>query len=129
MKGILLALPLVLFAVLIVASPAGVADGGSLWPFSAGSAAPAAEAAPPPAKPSPSMLTKISNGTKKLLAKTKNALTPKAAPQKVSIQPPNPYMPKTQPAQKKAWFDGLLAKKAPPKPKTPSEWIGLPRPN
>ena len=129
MKRILLSLAAVSFAVLVVASPAGIADGGSLWPFSSTSAAPpAAKPAAAPAAKSPSVLTKLSNGTKSLLTKTKNALTPKAAPKRVSIEPPNPYMPKTQ-TPKKAWFDGLLAKKPPPKPKTPSEWIGLPRPN
>jgi hypothetical protein len=56
-------------------------------------------------------------------------LLPKAAAKPISIQPPNPYMPKASAAQKKSWFDGLLAKKPPPKPKSPSEWIGLPRPN
>jgi hypothetical protein len=127
MKRILLSLAAVALAVLTVASPAGVADGGSLWPFSSTSSTPAAQ--PAPAKSSPSMLKKISNGTKSLLKKTKNALLPKAAAKPISIQPPNPYMPKASAAQKKSWFDGLLAKKPPPKPKSPSEWIGLPRPN
>ncbi len=129
MKRILLLLAAVTFAGLVVASPAGVADGGSLWPFSSTPSSPAATQSAAPANNSPSVLTKMSNGTKNLLRKTKNALTPKTAPNKVSIQPPNPYMPKAQAAQKKSWFDGLLAKKPPPKPKTPSEWIALPRPN
>ncbi len=74
------------------------------------------------------MLTKISNGTKKPVTKTKNALTPKAAREK-SLDPAAQSVHAEDAAQKKSWFDGLLAKKPPPKPKTPSEWIGLPRPN
>jgi hypothetical protein len=127
MKRILLSLPVAAFAVLLVASRAGVADGGSLWPFSSTSSTPAAK--PAPASKSPSMLSKLSTGTKKLWKSTKNALTPKSAPTKTSIQPTNPYIANKQPPQKH-WYDGLLAKKTPPpKPKTPSDWIALPRPN
>jgi hypothetical protein len=125
---------------LLMTAHANFAAGWSLWPAASSGTTPPAAATPAaatpakdvttPAKKSPSALEKVGSGTKNLLTRTKNALTfNKPAPPKRSIQPPNPYMPKPRPEDKKAWFDGLFAKKAPEKPKTPADWISLPRPN
>jgi hypothetical protein len=120
---------------LLMTDHANNADGWSLWPAASSDATSSTAPAPiknatPPAQKSPSALAKVGSGTKNFFAKTKNALTfNKPAPPKRSIQPPNPFMPKPRPEDKKAWFDGLFAKKPPEKPKTPADWISLPRPN
>jgi len=107
---------------MIVGSPAR-AEGWSLWPNSGNKDA---HKSPARSDEKSGVLSQLGTGTRNLWQKTTNALTPQPTPKKKTS-----YMSSNKPKQDKSspsWFGSLFTKKEEPKPQTPSEWIGLPRP-
>ena len=75
-------------------------------------------------KPQPSMLNKMTTGTKKFFTGVGDAMTfKKSAPKKTTITPTNPWIkpPKEQP--KTSWLPSMFHKEEPKKPSSPSEWL------
>jgi hypothetical protein len=75
----------------------------------------------------PSVLDKMTAGTKKFISGVGNALTfKKTAPPKTTGYPVNPYV-KPPKEEKSSWFTSIFHKEEPKKNKSPSEWMQQPR--
>jgi len=73
---------------------------------------------------SPSVLTKMSNTTKRAVNNTKNALTPKKTVAK-NTGATKTYKPKAVKEEKPGFFKSLFNPEPPPPPKTIKEWMSL----
>jgi len=75
-------------------------------------------------KPQPTMLNKMTTGTKKFFTGVGDALTfKKPAPKKTTVTPTNSWIkpPKAEP--KPSWFSSMFRKEEPKKLSSPSEWL------
>ena len=76
-------------------------------------------------KTQPSMLDKMTTGTKKFFTNVGDTLTfKKTTPPKQAAMPSNPYF-KPPKEEKSSWFSST--KEEPKTKKTPSDWVGQPR--
>ncbi len=73
-------------------------------------------------KPQPSMLNKMTAGTKKFFGSVGDALTFKKSPPK-NTNPTNPWFKPPKEEPKPSWFSSIFHKEEPKKPSNPSEWI------
>jgi hypothetical protein len=75
-------------------------------------------------KPQPSMLNKMTTGTKKFFTGVGDALTlKKPAPKKTTVTPTNSWIKPPKEEPKPSWFSSMFRKEEPKKPSSPSEWL------
>ncbi len=75
-------------------------------------------------KPQPSVLNKMTTGTKKFFTGVGNALTfKKPAPKKTTITPTNAWIKPPKEEPKPSLISSLFHKEEPKKPSSPSEWL------
>ncbi|MGD0383616.1 MAG: hypothetical protein ABSA77_08855 [Thermoguttaceae bacterium] len=79
-------------------------------------------------KPKPSVLNKMTTGTKKFFSGIGNALTlKKSSSQKTTTTPTNPWIKPPKEESKPSWLASIFHKEEPKKPSNPSEWLQQPR--
>jgi hypothetical protein len=74
-------------------------------------------------QPQPSMLNKMTTGTKKFFTGVGDALTFKKTSTKKTVTPTNPWIKPPKEEPKSSWFPSLAQKEEPKKPSSPSEWL------
>jgi hypothetical protein len=74
-------------------------------------------------KPEPSLLNKMSTGTKKIFTGVGDALTFKKTSKKSTVTPTNPWIKPPKEEPKPSWFSSIFPKEEPKKKTSPSEWL------
>jgi hypothetical protein len=78
-------------------------------------------------KPQPTVLDKMTVGTKKFFNNVGETLSLKKSPTKKTTAPTNPWFKPPKEEPKPPWYSQLFHKEDPKKSKNPSEWINQPR--
>ena len=75
-------------------------------------------------KPQPSLINKMTTGTKKFFTGVGNALTFKKTTTKTTtVNPTNPWIKPPKEEPKSSWLPSVFQKEEPKKPSSPSEWL------
>jgi hypothetical protein len=74
-------------------------------------------------KPQPSLLNKMSTGTKKFFTGVGDALTFKKTESKKTVTPTNPWIKPPKEEPKTSWLPSMFQKEEPKKKTSPSEWL------
>jgi hypothetical protein len=74
-------------------------------------------------KPQPSLLNKMSTGTKKFFTGVGDTLTFKKTSKKTTVTPTNPWFKPPKEEPKNSWLPSMFQKEEPKKPTSPSDWL------
>jgi hypothetical protein len=74
-------------------------------------------------KPQPSLLNKMSTGTKKFFTGVGDTLTFKKTSKKTTVTPTNPWIKPPKEEPKTSWLPSLFSQEEPKKKNSPSEWL------